>query len=81
MRNRLFNSSSPLGLGIDLLSMDIIKGRDNGLSPYYVYVEMVFPDVFVKDFDDLEIVISKNVIISFHNFLFPILTILFYLEH
>jgi len=48
--NKLF--SFPMPYGRDLVSFDILKGRDNGLPGYTKYVEMCIGDK-VRTFDDL----------------------------
>lgn len=55
---KLFKNSE--GVGLDLFSTDILRGRDHGLQPYHTYLEACH-DVHIKDFDDLEPFISKNV--------------------
>lgn len=61
---RLFKNSE--GIGLDLFSSDILRGRDHGLQPYHVYVEACH-NVKINSFDDLEPFISKEVCIyNFH---------------
>lgn len=45
-------------------SNDILVGRDQGLSPYHMYLEKFFK-IKVKSWDDLSETISKSVRILF----------------
>lgn len=39
IRDTVFNNDNRNGIGLDLLAVDIMRGRDHGLDPYYVYLE------------------------------------------
>lgn len=36
----MFNNDNLDGIGMDLLSVDIARGRDHGLQPYHVYLNL-----------------------------------------
>lgn len=52
---RLFKNDE--GIGLDLFSTDILRGRDHGLQPYHVYVEACH-QIKVTRFEDLKPLIS-----------------------
>jgi hypothetical protein len=58
---KLFPNSD--GVGIDLLTVDIVRGRDHGLAPYHVYRENCHLSP-VETFDDLYPSISKEVSVA-----------------
>jgi peroxidase len=59
--SRLFQNSD--GVGTDLLTVDIVRGRDHGLAPYHVYRENChLPPV--ETFNDLYPSISKEVSVA-----------------
>lgn len=60
MRNKIFDNFNPRKLGMDIPSNDILVGRDQGLSPYHVYLEKFF-GIKVTNWDDLLVTISKQV--------------------
>lgn len=64
---KLFKNSE--GVGLDLFSTDILRGRDHGLQPYYTYLEACH-DVKIKNFNDLEQFISKNVCALIYFFIY-----------
>lgn len=55
-----------MGLGYDLLSEDIQRGRDHGLNPYYKYVNALIPTKNVTKWSDLigliSIKVSRNLL-------------------
>jgi hypothetical protein len=60
---KLFPNSD--GVGMDLLTVDIVRGRDHGLAPYHVYRENCHLSP-AETFDDLYPSISKEVSVA-HN--------------
>lgn len=44
MRNKVFKNTNKLGVGFDVISVDVQRGRDHGIPPYYKYVEHCFPE-------------------------------------
>lgn len=48
----MFNNNNTYNLGVDLISTDILIGRDLGLQPYYIYFELCTKKR-VKSWDDL----------------------------
>lgn len=67
MRNKIFDNYNPRQLGMDIPSNDILVGRDQGLSPYHLYLEKYFGKK-VKTWEDLSGFISKTVKRFVHNF-------------
>jgi peroxidase len=59
MRNKIFDNFNPRKLGMDIPSNDILVGRDQGLSPYHMYLEKFF-GIKVNTWDDLLVTISKQ---------------------
>lgn len=54
MRNYIYKNLNKLGVGIDVLSLDIQRGRDHGVPPYYQYMEFCQKDIGkIRDWDDL----------------------------
>lgn len=49
---------------MDIPSNDILVGRDQGLSPYHMYLEKYF-GIKVNNWDDLLVTISKQVMAQF----------------
>lgn len=58
--NKLFKGDNDIGL--DLLSIDILRGRDHGLSPYHKYRKICNMRTNVKMFNDLSPHISSSAI-------------------
>lgn len=58
---RLFKNAD--GIGLDLFSHDILRGRDHGLQPYYVYV-LACHGKLILTFDDLLPLIPQDVSIN-----------------
>lgn len=56
--NRIFKNAD--GIGIDLLSTDISRGRNHGIPPYHVFLNKCFGHK-VKTFNDLSPFLSQNV--------------------
>jgi len=52
IRNQLLNNDSKFKVGIDLISTDILSGRDNGLQPYYLYYELC-TEIKITKWEDL----------------------------
>lgn len=57
----MFSNENELGIGYDLLAGDIMRGRDNGLQPYYKYVELFGKPKVVRNWYDLQGLIAKKV--------------------
>lgn len=55
---RLFKNAD--GIGLDLFSTDILRGRDHGLQPYYVYIKECH-GITVTGFNDFLPLISQDV--------------------
>jgi peroxidase len=60
--NKLFKNKD--GIGLDLLSIDILRGRDHGLPSYQKYRKMCNMKTNIKVFDDLYPVIPTSAIIQ-----------------
>lgn len=60
--NKLFKNKNEVGL--DLLSIDILRGRDHGIGSYTRYLKMCNIKSKVKVFDDLFPVIPKTAIVQ-----------------
>lgn len=60
IRDRLYKIGNRFGIGIDLSSIDIHRGRDHGVPPFYHYVELC-QSVKITSWSDLKIVISEEV--------------------
>ena len=57
----MFNNNNKLRLGVDLLSTDILIGRDTGIRPYYIYFELC-TGKRVKSWNDLNDTMSMEMI-------------------
>lgn len=57
----MFSNENELGIGYDLLAGDIMRGRDNGLQPYYKYVELFGKPKVVRNWSDLQGLIQRKV--------------------
>lgn len=56
--NRIFKNAGNIGL--DLLSIDIQRGRDHGIAPYHVYVQLCH-GITLRSFDDLATLHTQEV--------------------
>lgn len=56
--NRIYKNAD--GIGIDLLSTDINRGRDHGIPPYYIFLQKCFGHQ-VKTFNDLSPFLTDDV--------------------
>lgn len=41
MRNTVLNYGNSKGIGVDVASLDILRGRDHGIAPYHVYLDKI----------------------------------------
>lgn len=55
LRNKMFKDGNLRGFGLDLLAVDVMRGRDNGLSSYAVYYEWCFGKTITKWSDLLSV--------------------------
>jgi peroxidase len=61
--NRLFKNDK--GVGMDLLSIDILRGRDHGIPPYIKYRDLCkLNKSKIRVFDDLRPQISEEIVIQ-----------------
>lgn len=44
---------------MDLLAVDVARGRDHGLSPYHVYLEMILNGATVRSWHDLKNIMPR----------------------
>lgn len=51
MRNNFGNYGNKNGIGLDVLSLDITRGRDHGVAPYHKYFQKV-TSVQIKEWLD-----------------------------
>ncbi|XP_037041550.1 peroxidase-like [Bradysia coprophila] len=58
VRNKMFNNDNECHLGLDLISTDLLIGRDLGLQPFYVYFEQCTGKK-VTSWDDLNTLPAK----------------------
>lgn len=65
MRNKLYKNGNQYGVGFDLSSVDIQRGRDHGLAPYYQYLELCF-SVKIKTWSDLVFIVAPEVFFFFY---------------
>lgn len=62
LRNKILKNGNKQNIGLDLLSIDISIGRDHGVAPYHVFLEMANPDQgWIKDWKDLKKIFSEEV--------------------
>lgn len=61
MRNRMFNDGNAKGVGLDLMSVDIQRGRDHGIPPFVAHFERCFPDQRLNSWTDLYAVFHFSV--------------------
>ena len=64
VKDHLFNS---IGLGIDLIAIDIQRGRDHGLPGYVTYRRMCRPGEEIKFFEDLRSDMTAQVMQNFRS--------------
>lgn len=65
MRSTIFNNGNLDGIGLDISSIDIARGRDQGLAPYYKYLDLITPGgLYVKQWSDLLGPLSANVYLT-----------------
>lgn len=63
MRNHIYKQLNNDGIGVDVISIDIQRGRDHGIAPYYQYMEYCQKNATkVRNWDDLLANISPKVL-------------------
>lgn len=63
----MFNNGNPQKIGADLSAIDISRGRDFGIPPYYQFVEFCIPNTKIGNWNDLiSIGLMRNRVSSKH---------------
>lgn len=58
----MFGEFNANNIGLDLLSVDILRGRDHGMRPYHEYLQLYSgDDRLISEWDDLLDVFSSKV--------------------
>lgn len=60
----VFSNNNAGGIGLDLLAFDLTRGRDHGLAPYHVYLQLTLPQFKYRlDWTDLQYTMTSQVFV------------------